>query len=170
MGADPPCCAICLEDIDVSEKYAQPLPCCHMFHCTCMNQWLQQNRSCPLCRYPIKLQDQAKWFSLFTTALLISHDMYIDRFILTTEFLKHILKKYKTSDEWTQRVPFFIGFMNHFQHLGVRLPCLDITTRTMAQKELSKWRAMFKEYSKEFPFEKRRYSTLRQVVLSQALI
>jgi hypothetical protein len=170
MGTDPPTCAICLDSIDLSSKYAQPLPCCHTFHCTCMNQWLQQNRSCPLCRYPVKLQDQARWFSLFTTALLVSHDMYIDRFILTTEFLHHILKKYKTSIEWKARVPFFIGFMNHFQHVGVRLPCLDITTRTMAQKELTRWRAMFKAYSVQFPIEKKRRSTIRQVLQTQALI
>ncbi len=170
MGTDPQCCAICLEDIHTDEKIAQPLPCCHTFHCNCMNQWLQQNRSCPLCRYPIRLQDQARWFSLFTTALLVSHDMYIDRFILTTEFLSHILKKYKTSREWSIQVPFFIAFMNHFQHVGVRLPCLDITTRTMAQKELIRWRAMFKAYSVQFPFEKKRRSTLRQVLISQPIV
>lgn len=164
MGADPPCCAICLETIDISGKYAQPLPCLHIFHCNCMNQWLQQNRSCPLCRYPIRLHDQARWFSLFATALLISHETCIDRFLLTIEFLQLVLKKYKSAADWTNALPFLISFMNQFHYLGVRFPCLDITTRTMAQKELSKWKTMFKEYTSQIPFEKTRKITIKQIL------
>jgi hypothetical protein len=40
----------------------------------------------------------------------------------------------------------------------------------MAQKELTRWRAMFKAYSVQFPFEKKRRSMIRQVLQTQALI
>ena len=167
MGEPPPCCTICLEDIDIRQKYAQPLPCLHMFHCTCINTWLQRNRSCPVCRYPIQLHDQAKWFSLFTTALLVSHDAYVDRFILTITFLEYIVKKYKTSPEWSTILPICISFLNHFQYVGIRFPCIDITTRTMAQKELRRWKQMFRTYKKEFPFEISQKLHIKQTLLAQ---
>jgi hypothetical protein len=161
------CCMICLDEVDMAQKYAQPMPCLHIFHCHCMNQWLKQNRSCPLCRYPIQLQDQAKWFSLFTTAVLISHDMYIDRFILTITFLEYILKKYKRSAEWNEIRNTCIIFLNQFQYIGIRFPCLDVSTRTTAQKELRRWKSMFHEYQQQYPFEKGQKINLKQTLLAQ---
>lgn len=170
MGADPPSCAICLDTIDITAKFAQPLPCLHIFHCNCMNQWLQRNRSCPLCRYPIQLHDQARWYSLFATALLISHEACIDRFLITTEFLQLVLKKYKSAAEWTMALPYLISFISQFQHLGVRFPCLDISTRTMAHKELTKWKLMFKEYTSKFPFEKKRKTHIKEILQQRVIV
>lgn len=43
-------CSVCLEEFQVGEK-ARTLPCCnHMFHPSCIDQWLIKCGSCPLCR------------------------------------------------------------------------------------------------------------------------
>ncbi|KAH1065833.1 hypothetical protein J1N35_030820 [Gossypium stocksii] len=43
-------CSICLEDFTPGE-IAHSLPHCHhMFHTSCIKQWLMQHKSCPLCR------------------------------------------------------------------------------------------------------------------------
>ncbi|KAI3685127.1 hypothetical protein L6452_34361 [Arctium lappa] len=42
-------CRICLEDFEVGSK-AGKLPCSHLFHVECINQWVAYHRSCPICR------------------------------------------------------------------------------------------------------------------------
>ena len=42
-------CVICLEN--VCEKSVKRLPCCHSFHQTCIDKWLEKKPSCPTCRY-----------------------------------------------------------------------------------------------------------------------
>ena len=42
-------CAICLEN--VCEKSVKRLPCCHSFHQTCIDKWLEKKPSCPTCRH-----------------------------------------------------------------------------------------------------------------------
>ncbi|KAB2082347.1 hypothetical protein ERO13_A05G183550v2 [Gossypium hirsutum] len=51
-------CSICLEDFTPGE-IAHSLPHCHhMFHTSCIKQWLMQHKSCPLCRRKFR---SSKW-------------------------------------------------------------------------------------------------------------
>eukprot|EP00746_Dinoflagellata_sp_MGD_P091088 gnl/MRDRNA2_/MRDRNA2_36057_c0_seq1.p1 gnl/MRDRNA2_/MRDRNA2_36057_c0~~gnl/MRDRNA2_/MRDRNA2_36057_c0_seq1.p1 ORF type:complete len:388 (+),score=47.10 gnl/MRDRNA2_/MRDRNA2_36057_c0_seq1:71-1234(+) len=46
-------CSICLEllgDQHTHETSVRCLPCSHRFHTTCIDHWLQQNGTCPMCR------------------------------------------------------------------------------------------------------------------------
>ncbi|KAL5713966.1 RING-type E3 ubiquitin transferase [Ranunculus cassubicifolius] len=43
-------CAVCLQDFQLGEKVRKLYYCQHMFHPTCIDQWLTQHGSCPLCR------------------------------------------------------------------------------------------------------------------------
>ncbi|XP_010538737.1 PREDICTED: RING-H2 finger protein ATL39-like [Tarenaya hassleriana] len=45
-------CCICLERFGDSGKYLSDLPCSHVFHRLCLDQWLVRRNSCPLCRRP----------------------------------------------------------------------------------------------------------------------
>ena len=40
-------CAICLEDLDAD---AARLPCGHQFNQACLDRWLADSRTCPVCR------------------------------------------------------------------------------------------------------------------------
>merc|ERR1711896_59699 len=42
-------CCICLGDFEKKDKIRE-LPCKHMFHKDCVDEWLGQNRKCPLCK------------------------------------------------------------------------------------------------------------------------
>ncbi|XP_047335975.1 NEP1-interacting protein-like 1 [Impatiens glandulifera] len=44
------CCPICLEDLREGEVVRKLPTCRHSFHMTCIDQWLSQCGSCPLCR------------------------------------------------------------------------------------------------------------------------
>ncbi|XP_019193078.1 PREDICTED: uncharacterized protein LOC109187344 [Ipomoea nil] len=45
-------CSICLEEFSAGVNIT-PLPCSHTFHHNCIASWLQQQGSCPFCRFDI---------------------------------------------------------------------------------------------------------------------
>lgn len=45
-------CTVCMEEF-VAGRGAKRMPCCHVYHDTCISTWLALDRSCPLCRLPI---------------------------------------------------------------------------------------------------------------------
>jgi hypothetical protein len=49
-------CAVCREDLVVGDKLQQ-MPCNHLFHPPCLAPWLEENNSCPICRYELRTDD-----------------------------------------------------------------------------------------------------------------
>jgi len=45
-------CRICMDDYKDGEDL-KTLPCLHIFHCACIDSWLQRDNSCPICKTPI---------------------------------------------------------------------------------------------------------------------
>lgn len=45
-------CCVCLEPVELG-KVVIRLPCAHIFHRTCILQWLQTHCTCPVCRYEL---------------------------------------------------------------------------------------------------------------------
>eukprot|EP00040_Diaphanoeca_grandis_P023743 m.129620 g.129620 ORF g.129620 m.129620 type:complete len:371 (-) comp29412_c0_seq1:71-1183(-) len=41
-------CAVCFEDMQGSPR-CRVLPCCHVFHAECIDPWLRQRPTCPIC-------------------------------------------------------------------------------------------------------------------------
>jgi len=46
-------CTICLSEFEDSEDVRR-LPCMHLFHVECVDQWLSSNKRCPICRVDIE--------------------------------------------------------------------------------------------------------------------
>ncbi|KAM0894561.1 hypothetical protein ACQ4PT_024394 [Festuca glaucescens] len=50
QDTDRSCCSVCLQDFGL-RQFVRTLPQCeHIFHVQCIDNWLQRNASCPLCR------------------------------------------------------------------------------------------------------------------------
>eukprot|EP00542_Grammatophora_oceanica_P003047 CAMPEP_0194066554 /NCGR_PEP_ID=MMETSP0009_2-20130614/86088_1 /TAXON_ID=210454 /ORGANISM="Grammatophora oceanica, Strain CCMP 410" /LENGTH=410 /DNA_ID=CAMNT_0038719519 /DNA_START=525 /DNA_END=1757 /DNA_ORIENTATION=- len=47
-------CLVCLEEFEKGDT-RKTLPCLHGFHDACINKWLQQNGSCPICKHKISV-------------------------------------------------------------------------------------------------------------------
>tara|TARA_A100001015_G_C14751000_1_gene617544 strand:+ start:55 stop:720 length:666 start_codon:yes stop_codon:yes gene_type:complete len=45
-------CPVCLNDMDIGDQ-VRNLPCQHLFHKDCVDEWLRVNASCPTCRTSI---------------------------------------------------------------------------------------------------------------------
>lgn len=45
-------CIICLSEYQINDEITA-LPCTHIFHNSCIINWLKQNQTCPLCKYKI---------------------------------------------------------------------------------------------------------------------
>lgn len=45
-------CAVCFEDFQAGEEL-RILPCLHRYHQACVDPWLRQNRTCPICKHSI---------------------------------------------------------------------------------------------------------------------
>ncbi|KAI4341916.1 hypothetical protein MLD38_026585 [Melastoma candidum] len=50
-------CAIC-KDVFVIGNKVNRLPCCHLYHPSCILPWLRTRNSCPLCRYELPTDDK----------------------------------------------------------------------------------------------------------------
>ncbi|NXM73285.1 RNF6 ligase, partial [Serilophus lunatus] len=45
-------CSVCINDYATGNKLRQ-LPCMHEFHIHCIDRWLSENSTCPICRQPV---------------------------------------------------------------------------------------------------------------------
>lgn len=52
MIGDGDCCAVCIEPYRPSEV-VRILPCRHEFHKSCVDPWLLEHRTCPMCKMDI---------------------------------------------------------------------------------------------------------------------
>jgi hypothetical protein len=52
-------CVICFESIK-NDSLCRMLSCFHIFHSRCIDQWLENNASCPMCQKVLKTREQCK--------------------------------------------------------------------------------------------------------------
>ncbi|KAI6670319.1 hypothetical protein NL676_005204 [Syzygium grande] len=52
-------CAICLEEHAVGDE-AREMPCRHRFHSGCIEMWLSMHGTCPVCRFAMPPEEDAK--------------------------------------------------------------------------------------------------------------
>jgi len=53
------CCNVCLEDFKEGDEVRQ-LDCCHAFHKKCIDRWISQVASCPICKKDIVKKEKGK--------------------------------------------------------------------------------------------------------------
>lgn len=145
MADDPLTCVICHEAMEPYHTVVHPRNCTHTFHAICINIWLTRHRSCPLCRRRISLTTQLPWRTLFSVALVVTHEAASERAAYTYAFLCQVLKTYRTKQQWRQTRDAIIAAAEQFELGTIRLPFLDLTGREAAKKEKKKWKELYEE-------------------------
>lgn len=158
-------CVICFDDLSPSQVTF--LDCSHEFHKHCLNQWLRTTRTCPLCRMPITLERQANWVSLYATAIVVSQEMILERLLFTCAFLQLALGNLKTAESWEPRKIQLVSMIHRFEWSGVRLPCLDVSSRTAAKQELKRWRQQTEAFTQQRLSHSLRMESVKQILLAQ---
>ena len=55
---EPPSCTVCCDAIALGSK-GMFMPCGHIYHPDCLNPWLKEHNTCPVCRFELPTEDQA---------------------------------------------------------------------------------------------------------------
>ena len=53
---EPPTCTVCCENIGIGTK-GMFMPCGHIYHPDCLNPWLEQHNTCPVCRFELPTEE-----------------------------------------------------------------------------------------------------------------
>lgn len=88
-GNEQECCPICLVEYEEGDKL-RVLPCGHAMHQACVDTWLQNNPSCPSCRYSLSelVDDQPMLQLQALRSNLSARSTAIAQFLLSHEELE----------------------------------------------------------------------------------
>jgi hypothetical protein len=167
MANDPLPCVICYETMEPYHTIVKPDTCAHMFHAVCINVWLARHRSCPVCRRPISLETQMPWRTLFSTALCVTHENTVERAAYTYAFLSLMLRRFSKKEEWQRARNTILVASEQFEVGSIRLPCLDLESRSTAKKEKEKWSTHFRQLKKKSPRKDEQVGYARRYILDR---
>ena len=54
---EAPTCTVCCESINIGLK-GMFMPCGHIYHPDCLNPWLKEHNTCPVCRFELPTEEQ----------------------------------------------------------------------------------------------------------------
>jgi hypothetical protein len=168
MGDEDSMCTICHEPFEPEHTIVEPKNCTHKFHAICINIWLARHRSCPLCRRRISLSTQMPWRSLFAVALVITREMTLERAAYAYAFISILLKRFDTSRKWYASRDALIAAMEQFELGTIRLPFIDLTSRTTAKREKRKWSDIYRQLTDEYPRASERVASARRRIIEWA--
>jgi hypothetical protein len=62
-------CSICQDDLKEGERVRTVAACQHLFHATCLDEWLRRKPECPMCRKSIPVRDRDALRAILQTQL-----------------------------------------------------------------------------------------------------
>ena len=107
------------------------------------------------------------WRTLFAAALVISHEMALERATYTYSFVSLMLRRFGTAEEWSHAKDTIIMASEQFECGSIRLPFLDMTSRAAAKKERRKWLTTFRQLSEKEPRHSERVGVARRYILER---
>jgi hypothetical protein len=107
------------------------------------------HRNCPVCRQRIQLETQLPWRTLFATALVITQEAALERAAYTYAFLSAMIRRFTTARSWSQAKPTIIVAAEQMEAGMVRLPYLDLTSRSTAKRDKQKWATIFQQIDED---------------------
>jgi hypothetical protein len=79
-------------------------------------------------------------------AIVVTHEILLERATYTYAFLLVLLEMYKTGQTWFENRDTIISMMERFEIGTIRLPFLDLTSRTTAKREKHHWKTLYEQF------------------------
>ena len=149
MADEAPQCVICHETLESYHQVVQPKHCSHTFHAICIHLWANNHHNCPVCHTQISYKSQIPWRTVFMTALVVTQESAIERAAYTYAFLSLMLRRFHSGERWNQANPTIVAAAEQMEAGMIRLPYLNLQSRTTAKQEKKKWGALFEQIQEE---------------------
>ena len=149
MTDEAPQCVICHETLESYHQVVQPNHCSHTFHAICIHIWAANHHDCPVCHTPISHKSQLPWQTIFMTALVVTQETALERAAYTYAFLSTMLRRFYSADRWNQARPTIQVAAEQLEAGMIRLPYLNLQSRTTAKQEKKKWARLFEEIQQD---------------------
>lgn len=151
MADEAPQCVICHEAFETYHQVVQPMHCAHTFHAICIHIWEENHHDCPVCHTKISYQDKVSWQTVFMTALVITQESALERVAYTYAFLSLMLRRFHSAEQWNDAKATIQVAAEQLEAGMIRLPYLNLKSRTTAKREKKKYAAIFEQIQEGDP-------------------
>ena len=151
MADEAPECVICHEVLESYHTVVQPINCAHTFHAICIHIWATNHHECPVCDTKINYKDRLPWQTLFITALAITQESALERTAYTYAFLSLMLRRFHSAERWKDARATIQVAAEQLEAGMIRLPYLNVKSRTTAKREKKKYAVIFEEIQQGGP-------------------
>jgi hypothetical protein len=139
-------CTVCQETLKEGERIRSIVKCQHLFHAVCLDPWLKNNTSCPICRVEIYKQSANR--NIIRNLLEILEERIslqrteFARNLLTWTVWEGVLRKCRNAVEFTT----YLGSIQYYlqEHPviinNVEIKAVVVRNRTALTKEIAKLR------------------------------
>lgn len=96
-------CPVCQTHAEQGDRILEIIECKHMFHQSCLEPWLRQKGTCPLCRVSIFGENHRRVFyraHLLVLLQIVERQILTERRMLTWILCDGILQKFPTASEF----------------------------------------------------------------------
>jgi hypothetical protein len=145
-------CTVCQEELKEGERVRTIQKCQHLFHASCLEPWLADNTTCPVCRTPIYTRSQVEIIQNLLTALeerIIRHRVEYARNVLTWTLIEGVLRKCTNAAQFNEQLETLQHYLQEHPVTvdNTEAHSIEIRNRSHAIKDLSRFRKKIYEGS-----------------------
>ena len=125
-------CAVCQGEAEEGERILEITNCNHMFHQTCLEPWLRQKGTCPLCRRSVLGENHRQFLHrahLLALLQIVEQQILNERRILTWILCDGILKRLSTASQFQNERERCHELMNNFAIHSIRALPIEFLNR-----------------------------------------
>jgi Ring finger domain len=144
-------CSICQDDLKEGDRIRTLRQCQHLFHAACLDPWITQHGSCPMCRTKLESASELENFNTLIVALQARIHEERQRRYYTYVLWNGIRKKNPTAALFNENKAIIDKYISDDTFAQIDIPIIETQFRTRAnfQREYIKLRTILYESGSE---------------------
>jgi hypothetical protein len=130
-------CPICQEEGKEGERVLEVQQCKHLFHETCLDPWLRQKGTCPLCRVSIFGENHLRMIQqthLIALLHILEQQILNERRMLTWVLCDGILQRFPRANDYQANRAACTQILQDFSLNNIRILPIEFENRTRLQR------------------------------------